>query len=213
MNSSPLYSELDLVNLFVCMCLDHELPEIDNILKKEGYHLISIDRKVDTSSGSVKFDVLLSNKDKNVSLGFELKGKKASNLEKEQFDRYSNLSSEEYAKLGGVSSTNPQFHQLQTIIGINSINSKKVIEFIKKHHYKFPILAIDSSSITVKQDRIVDSSVHQHFERYFKYQSFISFIKFDKDTPLIQIAPSLITSIFKYAQKNKLIFTVDEILK
>ncbi len=78
------------------MCLEKNIPALDNIFYKEGYKIISIDRSVKTSIGTVKYDVFLSNTTKDVSLGFELKGSKASNLDEKQLQKYTYIPTEEY---------------------------------------------------------------------------------------------------------------------
>lgn len=85
------YNELDLINILVCMCLEEELDGIENVFTKHGYNLISIDRNIDTSVGTIKYDLIISNKLKEYSLGFELKGNKASNLETDQLEKYKNV--------------------------------------------------------------------------------------------------------------------------
>ncbi|MFD2639119.1 hypothetical protein [Piscibacillus salipiscarius] len=206
------YNELDLINILVCMCLEEELDGIENVFTKHGYNLISIDRNIDTSVGTIKYDLIISNKLKEYSLGFELKGNKASNLETDQLEKYKNVSSSELVKFGGLNSFNSEEHKLQTIIGINNHSSENVISFLEEQNYSFPVLAVDTSNIQIKHIRIIDNEINNVFKSPLIYKSFISLIKYDKDTPLENIAPDLIAIILKYSLEGKSNFTVDEVI-
>ncbi|HGA0700395.1 TPA: hypothetical protein ACIQN5_001302 [Bacillus cereus] len=213
MSSSQLYSELDLLNIIISMCLEKNIPALDNIFYKEGYKIISIDRSVKTSVGTVKYDVFLSNKTKDISLGFELKGLKASNLDEKQMYKYTNIPTEEYIKLAEANINDIASHKLQTIIGINLTNTSKVKVFCEGHDFSFPIMGFGTKNLTVCHKTLIDESLHKQLTNNFKVQNYIpTFIHYDKESTAVEIAPRLITNIFGFAKRDKKTFNVDEII-
>ncbi|ANN34858.1 hypothetical protein A9498_26545 [Bacillus thuringiensis serovar coreanensis] len=213
MSSSQLYSELDLLNIIISMCLEKNIPALDNIFYKEGYKIISIDRSVKTSIGTVKYDVFLSNTTKDVSLGFELKGLKASNLDEKQLQKYTNIPTEEYIKLAEVNITDIASHKLQTIIGIDLTNTTKVKLYCEGRDFSFPIMGFGTKNLTVCHNTLIDESLQKQLSNSIKIQGYIpTFIHHDKESTAAEIAPRLITNIFGFAKRDKTTFNVDEII-
>lgn len=211
MNSSQAYSELDLINILLTMCMPLSGPAQNNILFKEGYRIISIDRDVHIDGVTVKYDIVLSSSKKDITLCFELKGYKASNIEKEQFDKYKGISVEEFTRLSGIYSKNRHEHKLQTLIGINMENIPKVESFQVKKGYSFPILGFGSQEITVHFKKIEDEEVDEAFVNGFQIkQGYSKVIHFDKESTDLDIAHRMIAYIFSLAKRNQLSFTVDQ---
>jgi hypothetical protein len=216
MSSSQLYSELDILNIIIAMSLEQKSSGIDNIFYQEGYRIVSIDRSVDTDLGTIKYDIYLSNLDKNLSFGFEIKGFKASNLELEQLEKYKNIPVKQYLVVGGAFYKDIDTHQLQTIIGVNKSSERHVTEFIKLHGFTFPILSIDreKASIQIVCERIIDNEIYTKLSTIMYNSSGISpYIHYDKESKLYEIAPRLINKIFQLAKIDCLEFSVDRIVE
>ncbi|MBD8074968.1 hypothetical protein [Bacillus thuringiensis] len=213
MSSSRLYSELDLLNIIISMCLEQRIPTLDNIFYKEGYKIISIDRSVKTSIGTVKYDVFLSSKTKDISFGFELKGLKASNLDEEQMNKYTSIPTEEFLKLAEPGINNVTSHKLQTIIGINLTNTAKVKVFCEGRNFSFPIMGFGTKHLAVCHKHLIDESLQKQLSNTISIQGYIpTFIHYDKESTIVEIAPRLLTNIFGFAKRDKKVFNVDEII-
>lgn len=213
MSSSQLYSELDLLNIIISMCLENRIPTLDNIFYKEGYKIISIDRSVQTSIGTVKYDVFLSNKTKDISLGFELKGLKASNLDEKQMNKYTNIPTEEYLELAEATTNNITSHKLQTIIGIDLTNIEKVKVFCEGRDFSFPIMGFGTKYLAVCHKHLIDESLQKQISNNISIEGHIpTFIHYDKESTIVEIAPRLITNIFGFAKRDTKVFNVDEII-
>ena len=216
MSSSKLYSELEMLNFIIAMSFEKKSAGIDNIFYQEGYRIVSIDRSINTDIGTIKYDIYLSNPDKNTSFGFELKGLKASNLEFEQLNRYKNIPIRQYLTLGGAFYRDVESHLLQTIIGVNNSRQKYVKEFIASNEFSFPIVSIDqeAESIQVVHETIIDSKVSTKLSKIV-FDSFDvpTYIYYDKETKPHQIAPRIINKIFQLAKIDYQEFAVDEIVE
>ncbi|OMP67063.1 hypothetical protein [Domibacillus epiphyticus] len=213
MTSLKSYSELDMLNILITMCFAEKLPNSDNIFHQEGYRIISIDRTIQTSSGSIKYDLVLSSVSKNVTLCFELKGFKASNLSNDQLDRYKGLATDEYIGLAGISSPNSMNHELQTIIGINIENAIRVENYQIKEGYSFPILNFGSKSISLSFRSLKDTQLDERLLKSLSMQEkHPVFIYFDKESSLSDLAYRIIPKVFSYAKVDELTFTVDQII-
>ncbi|MGN7300623.1 hypothetical protein [Ferdinandcohnia sp. SAFN-114] len=215
MTSLRLYSELDLLNIIIAMSSEHNSGAIDNIFFKEGYRIVSIDRSVDTAVGTVKFDIYLSNPIKNTSLGFELKGFKASNLETEQLNKYESLPVKQYLSVGGAFYKDIDTHNLQTILGINKSRVATVTDFLQANGYNFPVLTVDSTinSLQIVYRRIIDKEICEKLSDFFYNSLKIpTIIFYDKESKLQHVAPRVINKIFQYAKINHLEFTINEVV-
>ncbi|MGG4043116.1 peroxiredoxin family protein [Bacillus smithii] len=216
MTSLQLYSELDLLNIIIAMSFDHNSSGVENIFYQEGYRIVSIDRSVDIDVGTIKYDIYLSNWEKNMSLGFELKGLKASNLELEQFNKYQNIPIQQYITVGGAFYQDINTHRLQTVIGINKSREEEVKNFIQLHGFTFPLLTIDrdSSIIQIVYNELIDKKMHTKLQHVF-YDTFgiPTYIFYDKESKDYQIAPRIINKIFQFAKNDKSVFSVNEIIE
>ncbi|WP_057767776.1 hypothetical protein [Cytobacillus praedii] len=214
MNSFQLYSELDLLNLIITMSLESKTGDIDNIFFKEGYKIVSIDRSVLTNMGTIKYDIYLSNQVKDISLGFELKGFKASNLTSDQLNKYQSLPIKQYLLLGGAFYQDLDNHRLQTIIGINKSRESLVKEFIQLNGFTFPLLLVDqkTSSIEISTEQLIDNELYLKLKNIlFDTLKIPTFIFYDKESKLHHIAPRIINKIFQYAKLDMMEFSVDKI--
>ncbi|MET3689515.1 hypothetical protein ABIC37_005065 [Priestia megaterium] len=213
MTSLQSYSELELLNIIISMCTSNKFPNVDNIFFQEGYRIVSIDRSVTTSSGSVKYDLVLSSTIKNLTLCFELKGFKASNISTEQLNRYKGLSTEEYIRLAGIQANDTINHKLQTIIGINLENLLKTEEYQVREGYNFPILSFGSQTISVSFKELNDVEINRKLTKSVSTLGTpLTFIHFDKESRMSDLAHRTIPTIYSYAKVGTSMFTVEQIV-
>ena len=153
-NNTNLFTELELLNLAILMCLDNNTSGVNNLFYKHGYKIISIDRSVDTSSGTIKYDLCLNSLSKEITLGLEIKGNLASNIDDEQMKRYSKIPIKEYLYQSGIHSVNHDIHQIKTLLMINADRIRETRKKLSSLGYEFSIFGLDSLNMLIKLDEI-----------------------------------------------------------
>ncbi len=218
-NSEPYcYNELELLNLAILMCLESNASGVDNILFKHKYKIISIDRSVDTAVGTIKYDVCLTSIEKEITLGIEIKGENASNLDEKQLNRYKNIPLDQFIYSNGIPSTNTNIHKIETLLMVNTPRITPVRQKLEQLGYNFSILGLDSDYLSASLDEI--ESIDLEFSDDLKTNPNILtqmkpplLIKLDKESSEIDIASDVLSEIFKILIGKQDSFKVDEILE
>ncbi|WP_203288183.1 hypothetical protein [Metabacillus sp. cB07] len=212
MSSSKLYSELDLLNILISLCMQ-ENNATNNIFFQEGYSISAIEQSIKLTKGDVKFDLLLWNKEKCICLAFELKGLNASNLSNDQLERYWKINWDEFLKLSNIDN-DQNLTKCQALIGVNLKKAPSVQEFISKNKYGFPILGVGVKAIEVFHNEVIDEQIAEklkdtnvNIDVPFKY------IYYDKDSTLYDIASRLFVRIYALGKQDINNLNLDKIIQ
>lgn len=217
-NSNVLYSELELLNLAISMCLETSNYGIENIMHQIGYRIISVERSINTNVGTLKYDLCLSCKSKEMTVGFEIKGGLASNISKGQLKRYGEVEVKEFVRESGIPFSDGDIHQLSTIIMCNTSRSDIVRRELEKFGYKFSIFSIDANhhEVSIDPKGIIDEELTKTIQskvKVIRNKRVPYYIKFDKESLLSDIAKSVITEYVKFVLERKPSFKVDEMIE
>ncbi|WP_271397068.1 hypothetical protein [Salinicoccus roseus] len=207
-------SELEIQNLFLNFLKDEPHPGVNNILKKAGYNLNSIERDIKTSIGQISFDLCFSHPKDNSIMALEIKGGRIIDKEEKQFSRYNNFDKQEYASNTGLAyDENTLF---DTFIVANFENLDPLKSLVKKRYINLKYSVIDSQENKLNIDNRASTNVINTLHdktNIFDVNEIIEIIHFDKETSPYEIAIKLLTqidSIILSPSRNS--FTVDEIL-
>lgn len=217
-NSNVLYSELELLNFAISMCLETSNYGIENIMQQIGYRIISVERSINTMAGTLKYDLCLSCKSKEMTVGFEIKGGLASNISKDQLKRYDEVEVQEFIRESGIPFYDGTVHQLSTIIMCNTSRSNIVRKELEKIGYNFSIFSIDGNhhNVSIDPKGIIDEEFTKTIQSeagVIKNKRIPYYIKFDKESLLSDIAKSVITEYVRFILDKKTSFKVDEMIE
>ncbi|WDV09393.1 hypothetical protein [Lysinibacillus irui] len=212
------YTEIELLNLAILMCLESDTNGVNNILYKHNYKIVSIDRSISTAVGTVKYDICLTSTQKELTVGIEIKGDRASNIDEDQLNRYKNVPLEQFIYLSGIPSQDLNAHKMETVIMVNSPRLSYVRDKLEQYGYKFSILGLDSNHLTASLDEIhtIDQAIAHDINSNPNILSTITpplIIKFDKESDETVIAAEVIPEIFRILLEKRDTFTVDEIIE
>jgi hypothetical protein len=168
MKSGQRYLESDLVNLLISMT--YPLVDCPRPFYEAGYTVEFLEReffvKVDGEEKEFKFDLVINNRDKNMSIGFECK---SGHTDGEQLKKYSSLDPQQFAVVGGVFSHNPKSHQTDVALVFNESNRTEIEKQVKGYH--FPLLSVtfpETSVINVGM-AFKDSDIQNAFRQPLQY--------------------------------------------
>lgn len=217
-DSKLLYTELELLNFAIAMCMNNSTYEIENILYQTGYRIISIDRSVDTSVGTLKYDLCLSCKEKEMTIGLEIKGGLASNISNDQLKKYKEVEIYEFIRGSGITFNDSSVHQLSTIIMCNTIRKDEVRKNLKELGYDFSVLSIDANQYKIYLDSsgVIDKELLEKINsksKIIKGGRIPYFVKFDKESLAVDVARSVITEYVRFVLEKRNSFQVDEMIE
>ncbi|MFJ8459739.1 hypothetical protein ACIQ57_11490 [Lysinibacillus xylanilyticus] len=187
------YTEIELLNLAILMCLESDTNGVNNILYKHNYKIVS-------------------------TVGIEIKGDRASNIDEDQLNRYKNVPLEQFIYLSGIPSQDLNAHKMETVLMVNSSRLSYVRDKLEQYGYKFSILGLDSDYLTASLDEIhtIDQAIAHDINSNPNILSTITpplIIKFDKESDETVIAAEVIPEIFRILLEKRDTFTVDEIIE
>lgn len=195
-------NELDLLNLFLNLLKEVPHFGVDNVLKKSGYSLFSIEKDVRTDEGTIKFDICLRNSDE--FLGVELKGGRYNN-DTDQIQKYKTFNKKQYLRN-------------ETVNDIETINFHVHIVFNKRYnrdfeadddHLVYSIFKIADCYIKFECNSMIMNFINENKEKV-NLDNVQKIIRFDKETKREDLAILICTEVDACLLANEP-FTIDDI--
>lgn len=216
--SEILYSELELLNFAISLCMETSNYGIENIMHQIGYRIISVERSINTTVGTLKYDLCLSCRSKEMTIGFEIKGGLASNISMDQLKRYDGVGVKEFIIESGIPFNDGTIHQLSTVIMCNTSRAGILRQELEVNGYNFSIFSLDASHFQVFIDPkgIIDDEfieTVQNDVKVINHKRIPYYIKFDKESLLSDIAKSVITEYVRFILEKRTSFKVDEMIE
>jgi hypothetical protein len=184
MKSGQRYLESDLVNLLISMTY----PWIDcpRPFHEAGYTVEFLEKEffvnIDGEDKEVKFDLVINNRDKNMSIGFECK---SGHTDDEQLRKYSSLDPQQFALVGGVFSHNPKSHQADVALVFNESKRTEIEQQVRGYHFPLLSVTFPETSVSNVGASFKDSDIQNAFVQPLRYdQPIPEIFRVGTNTPL-----------------------------
>jgi len=213
--------EQELIDIIIGMCLPR--PKFPTILFDNGYQIKKMEKAFNISNGNeVKPDIIVAAEEKGSLIIFEAKSGK--NADEEQADNYSNINEDDLIKNAGFNKdligngfdVSYLCYKKVTVKKEEKQGFKNLIKSFKSNH-NFPVLVFnkEEKELKLKLYKFEDQQLNDIFNKpiTIPLDRLPTFIKFNERTKIDEIKPEIIRTIISYTYRDKLKFTIKEILE
>lgn len=208
-------SESQMVNMLAAATLDD--PDLPAALADAGYQIAAIEKEVPLPSGRIaKFDLVLSSKRTNHSVGFECKGG-GGPYDKDQAERYAQVQGRDLVRFAQVQHTDESTHTVDVAYCGNAAHTAALEEVVNDHAFTI-LVVVDTAPTMLRvechRDCFTDRALSRGLSGLkLSKESIPSIVRFGPGTPDHKVAAACFQIMLEWARSGKDVFVRQELVE